>query len=89
MSQPDLEKWINLCVSGESPMMLPEETEILELLKELRERRKVRHPDEIKEELAMWKKSCSELNNNLVFQCKSARINELEWVLSPEKEQRQ
>ena len=59
-----------------------------ELYSELRERRKIRHPDEIKSELAMWKKSCSELNTPLVFQCKSARIAELEWVLSPEKEEK-
>lgn len=93
---PDqLEKWINLFSTywihcddgGENNFTLTKEqgSELVRAFEELQERRKAKHPDEIRLELAMWKKSCSDVNSNLVFQCKSARIHQLEWVLNAEK----
>ena len=81
MNPPDLDAWINLLESDGRIDNKEEHERILSLLKELRERRKVRHPNEIRKQLEREKKE--PIIGSLVWR----RV--LEWVLTPEKEEKE
>ena len=86
MSAPDLDKWISRIIylmnEEEDDDVIEEMREELQLLEELRERRKVRHPDEIRKDF-----------NNHIWSLHTKRtfisgyMKALEWVLTPEKKQ--
>ena len=89
MSPPDLEKWI-FYLEGKKPIWFPvncQPKEIIELLKELRERCKCRHPNEIKNRIRWYKSRIG--NNPLNHREERSIIRILEWVLNPDKEEKE
>ena len=87
MSAPYLDKWISRIIylmnEEEDDDVIEEMREELQLLEELRERRKVRHPDCIKKYLNLLE----EMKNPEDVVVISAEHTILQWVLTPEKKQ--
>lgn len=92
MSAPDLsdgnledwEKWLRADGGPECCLSKEDELELAGIIKELRERRKVRHPDNIKKELS----TLHEKDGNMPM-IRDAWRACLQWVLSPDKEEEQ